>query len=304
VEDPDHLDIWFNGVINPDLDGNCDAVAVGERVATPNAVRLQSSPGVNYNVENGLTHKFRIAWTAATSTLTATLLNSALTVTYGTISTTFNPTTVFGTSSPYFGYTASTGMLTNQQTFCLPGVLLPVELLDFTVKCTGEGQSLLQWDTETERNNAYFTMEKSCDGLTFVPLSQVKGAGTTITEHGYSLTDPNQCDGINYYRLSQTDVDGTSKILGIRSVQSCSNAAIITAYPNPATDQLTVQWNTTDVESLALFTSMGQRIPGSDRTVGPNESSVKLDVSSLSAGIYYVTVYQLNTTKTIKVIIE
>ena len=60
AEDPDHLDVWFNGNINPDLDFNADAVAAGERYATANAVRLQNPPGTNYNIENGLTHKFRI----------------------------------------------------------------------------------------------------------------------------------------------------------------------------------------------------------------------------------------------------
>jgi hypothetical protein len=45
--------------------------------------------------------------------MTASILNSALTITYGTITATFNPLTVFGTNTPYFGFTASTGGLSN-----------------------------------------------------------------------------------------------------------------------------------------------------------------------------------------------
>jgi len=303
VEDPDHLDIWFNGVINPDLDFNCDAVAVGERVATPNAVRLQSSPGVNYNIENGLYHKFRIAWNAGTSTLTASILNTALTVTYGVISSTFNPITVFGTNTPYFGFTGSTGGLSNEQIFCLPAILLPVELTDFNVNCVNK-QTQIHWITESERDNDFYTIEKSCDGISFQPISTIKGAGNSTDITAYNSIDATQCEGINYYRLSQTNTDGTTKVLGIRSVQSCKEDHEIHVFPNPATDQLNISWDGMNVEAVALFNSLGQQVAFNDQSVGESKSVVQLNVSDLVPGVYYVTVYQLSETRTVKVIIE
>jgi hypothetical protein len=302
TEDPDHLDIWFNGAINPSLDANCDAVVAGERPATPNAVRLQSSPGVNYNIENGATHKFRIAWNAGTNTLTATVLNTALTVTYGTISATFNPVTVFGTSSPYFGFTGSTGGLTNQQTFCLPAVLLPVEFLSFEAACEGE-LSDIRWTTDSERDNDFFTIEKSCDGIHFVPMATVKGAGTSTEPHTYVVSDAEQCKGINYYRLSQTDMNGSTQQLAVRSVQSCETQDELVVYPNPATDQLNINWKGMSVESVVLFDAIGQRITGNE-SLAAHASGTTLDVSKLAAGVYYVTVYKLNETETVKLIID
>lgn len=302
TEEPDHLDIWFNGVINPDLDFNCDAVGGGERPATPNAVRLQSSPGVNYNIENGLSHKFRISWNAATTTLTASVWNSALTVMYGTISSTFNPNTVFGTNTPYFGFTGSTGGLSNQQTFCLPSVLLPVEMTEFDVTCE-EGTAAVQWRTETERDNAYFTLEKSCDGINFQTLKQVTGSGTTQQVHNYSVNDDDLCGGVSYYRLSQTDLNGEQEILGIRSTKSCLLPTDLVVFPNPATDELTVSWNGKAVKELVLYDAIGQLILMKNDW-SEQASSATMDVSELSAGVYYLTVYQTFGAETIKVVVK
>ena len=302
VEEPDHLDVWFNGVINPDLDFNCDAVAGGERVATPNAVRLQSSPGVNYNIENGLSHKFRISWNAGTTTLTASVWNSALTVMYGTISSTFNPITVFGTNTPYFGFTGSTGGLTNQQTFCLPSVLLPVEMTEFDVTCE-EGSAAIHWRTETERDNAYFTLEKSCDGVNFQPLKQFTGAGTTQQVHDYQFSDNDLCGGVSYYRLSQTDINGEQEVLGIRSTKSCVLPTELVVFPNPATDELTVSWNGKAVKELVLYDAIGQLILVKNDW-SEQASSATMDVSALAAGVYYLTVYQTFGAETIKVVVN
>lgn len=303
TEDPDHLDIWFNGVINPDLDGNCNAVAAGERPATPNAVRLQSSPGVNYNIENGATHKLRISWTASTNTLTASVLNSALTVTYGVISSTFNPITVFGTNTPYFGFTASTGGLSNTQTFCLPSVLLPVELLSFEATCES-GTAQLRWNTESERNNDYFTIERSCDGTNFTVLQKVNSKGDASTTQYYQLSDQSEyCKGVSYYRLSQTDKDGHTKILGIRSVQPCSEFEEVYVYPNPAKDQINIAWTSLSMRKLTLTNALGQKLTNS---IEPDKSTTEasFNTSNLANGVYYILVEQDYGVKTYKFVVD
>lgn len=302
TEEPDHLDVWFNGSINPDNDFNCDAVGAGERTAVPNAVRLQNPPGTNYNIENGVNHKLRINWNAGTSTLTATVLNSALTVTYGTISTTFNPITLFGTNTPFFGFTGSTGGLSNTQTFCLPAVLLPVDLIDFDVQCNN-GSSELIWKTQSERNNNYFTVEKSCDGINFAPLKQINGGGNSYDVHFYSMQDASQCPGVNYYRLSQTDIDGTTKILGVRSIKACNKTADVLVFPNPADKLLTIAWDNNEVESMRLCNSMGQEVMRHENLQN-GATTLELDVSGLAAGVYYLTVNQSFGNQVIKVTIE
>ncbi len=302
TEDPDHLDIWFNGNVNPDLDFNADAVAVGERPATPNAVRLQNPPGTNYNIENGLTHKFRISWNAGTQTMTAQVLNSALTITYGTISTTFNPLTVFGTNTPYFGFTASTGGLTNTQSFCLPAVLLPIEVSSFDAVCM-DGQVRLDWNTESERDNSKFTIYGSCNGMDFHPLQTIPSKGDSEDIQHYMSVLETTCSGINYYKLTQTNNNGVEKEIAVKSVQPCTAFEDVYIYPNPANTKVTVAWNNLSMESIDLVDAFGKVLLQSDVT-SKTITEMELPTSELSNGIYFIKVNQLYGTKTYKIVVE
>jgi hypothetical protein len=302
TEDPDHLDIWYNGNINPSLDGNCDAVAAGERPANPFAVRLQSAPGVNYNIENGLTHKFRISWTAATNTLSASVWNSTLTLNYGTVSASFNPITVFGTNTPYFGFTASTGGFSNTQTFCLPAILLPVELISFDADCI-DGKAELHWKTQSERENDHFTIEKSCDGINYATIQSIPSKGDAVTVQNYQMIDNSDCHGVTYYKLSQTDKNGTVEVLGIRSVQPCSEFQEVYVYPNPAKDQINVSWTNLSMQRLTITNSLGQNLMNSlvsDKSM----TETAFDISQLANGVYYILVEQDFGSKTYKFVVE
>lgn len=302
TEDPDHLDIWFNGNVNPDLDGNANSVAAGERPATPNAVRLQNPPGTNYNIENGATHKFRIAWNAGTQTMTASVLDNTLSTTYGTISSTFNPLTVFGTNTPYFGFTASTGGLSNQQSFCLPAILLPVEVSSYSATCVN-GEVRLDWQTESERNNAFFTIEHSCDGVHFETVKTLLSQGDATTLQFYNATLPSTCHGVNYYRLTQTDTDGKRTEIGIKSVQPCTDFEDVYIYPNPANTKVTIAWNNLSMESIDFMDALGKVI--STSTIASKAvTELELPTSELSNGIYFIKVNQLFGSKTYKIVVE
>ena len=84
---------------------------------------------------------------------------------------------------------------------------LPVSLLRFDATLNNKSV-LLQWMTEQERNNHHYTIEKSTDGIVFVPLAQVPAAINGQITNTYHYTDNTPADGFNYYRLVQTDNDG------------------------------------------------------------------------------------------------
>lgn len=94
---------------------------------------------------------------------------------------------------------------------------LPVELLDFTAKAEGPNVRL-DWTTASERNNAWFTIERSADAVRFDPILTVAGAGNSTQLLSYSDLDRAPLNGMNYYRLRQTDTDGTSTLSQVRSV--------------------------------------------------------------------------------------
>src|SRR5262249_37045293 len=84
---------------------------------------------------------------------------------------------------------------------------LPIELVSFTGAPDGH-EVLTQWITATERNNAWFDVERSADGNDFERVGRLPGAGNSDGTLWYELVDPQPLSGLSYYRLRQIDDDG------------------------------------------------------------------------------------------------
>lgn len=108
----------------------------------------------------------------------------------------------------------------------------PVELLSFEAKLQGDRQVALKWVTESELNNAYFTVHRADNSIQYVPIQQVPSTGSA--QGGtYEWLDTRPVPGVNYYRLSQTDFDGTVQNLGIKAVKVGKSAQVLSIQPNP-----------------------------------------------------------------------
>lgn len=86
-------------------------------------------------------------------------------------------------------------------------VSLPIELMSFKGKANTSSIEL-SFATSTESNNHYFSIQRSPNGIEFVEIGQVTGAGTSFEPHEYRFTDEHPLPGKNYYRLKQVDFDG------------------------------------------------------------------------------------------------
>ncbi len=295
TEEPDHLDLWVNGVVNPDLDANCNAIAAGERPVVANAVRLQNPPGTNYNIENGQNHILRVSWVSGSpGTFTARILNTALTTTYGVISTTLNPMTTFGTTTPYFGFTGSTGGLSNQQSFCSPPALLPVQLLYLDTQCSEQGITV-SWATASELNNKQFDILRSEDGIHYTTIASVNGNGTTHQKSLYSYLDATGLpETIYYYKLKQVDFSGSSKMYHLTGSAdlSCRNAGYdVTISPNPANETLTISFGKLVPKSVEVYDAEGQLVYFQEPDSAPVHT-LEITTADFSGGIYLL---KLNT---------
>jgi hypothetical protein len=109
---------------------------------------------------------------------------------------------------------------------------LPVELLAFTAKAVGTHVEL-DWTTASERNNDYFTIQRSKDGRTFSDVGTVAAGPNGRSVQKYDYTDHDPLPGKSYYMLKQTDLDGTMEFLAIRMVQVDELPPGLTVYPNP-----------------------------------------------------------------------
>jgi hypothetical protein len=90
------------------------------------------------------------------------------------------------------------------------GVVLPVELTDFSARVVGQN-AILTWETATESSNDYFTIESSIDGVEWIVESIIPGAINSRSSRVYSANFEMYED--TYFRLRQTDLNGKSHAL-------------------------------------------------------------------------------------------
>ena len=178
---------------------------------------------------------------------------------------------------------------------------LPIELKSFEGECENN-EVKLKWSTASEKNNDYFSVERSFNGIDFIKVGTIKGAGNSLTEKNYEFTDntpslrkesfgqySNLNTQISYYRLKQNDIEGSFSYSDIVSVQNCKNkiALEFDVFPNPANDILAVSVNIVSQNcNLIITNSIGEIVI--EKNIETSESVI--DLSMLSAGIYCVRV--------------
>ena len=172
--------------------------------------------------------------------------------------------------------------------------VLPIELVSFTATCDGRS-SLVEWTTATEKNNDYFSLERSDDAINFTEIARVAGAGNSIEPLDYSYTDYGIHGGDNYYRLVQVDYDGTRTVSEI-VVANCIEPEVgepdVQAYPNPFNDELTVVLDnfSNRAATIEVYDMLGKLIY-TDKIAAPQNSyETVLNLSNLPPAAYTVRV--------------
>lgn len=124
-----------------------------------------------------------------------------------------------------------------------PLLTLPVELVSFEATAIDNTRVELIWITATEINNDYFTLERSSNGISWIEIAQINGAGNSSSELHYEYYDNEPLNGTSYYRLSQTDFNGDSETFDIKAVDITTveeGQCVMTVYPNPCNAQCNV----------------------------------------------------------------
>lgn len=181
-------------------------------------------------------------------------------------------------------------------TINMSGTPLPVELLSFEGRATSSTTALLEWRTATERDNDYFTVERSEDGQVWLTVGTVEGAGTSQEERRYSLDDPTAPGGLCYYRLRQTDLDGTNSTSGVVSVHFDRTTGVEPfAYPNPSSGPVIVVFPDAldDAIGFTLVDTKGTAMAVGFNRIGPG--NYRVDPGSLPSGTYLLQVTRPST---------
>lgn len=176
---------------------------------------------------------------------------------------------------------------------------LPVTLAAFTTQPQGT-DALLRWTTASEQQNAYFEVESSVDGRTFVALGRVEGAGTTSVHHTYQFRDADlarYAAARVYYRLRQVDATGTSVLSPVRVLAVPAAGLAVTALPTagPAGQaaRLLVYAPTAGPAWLHLTDALGHDLGQRTLDLPAGTSTVALpEAEQWAPGLYLVQVQQ------------
>lgn len=165
---------------------------------------------------------------------------------------------------------------------------LPVELLSFNADCNGDKVSA-EWETASELNSDYFTLEKSTDGTVFYPVATIPAAGNSSAIKKYSAEDVEPFSAASYYRLSETDFNGDKQIFDAVAVRGCGND-IISVFSSGTDVTLLINSKEDTNYSIFLCDAAGKIILDKKEFVaaGNNKTTFSLNAGN---GIYVLKVF-------------
>ncbi len=177
---------------------------------------------------------------------------------------------------------------------------LPIVMLTFTAKAK-DNKVICDWVTATEKDNDYFNVERSKDGVHFYAVGLVDGAGNSNVPHAYAFTDDNPLQGISYYRIKQTDYNGAFSYSVVRQVNIGNGKNFsIEVFPNPVVDFVNVVSGEKENVQITVTDVTGKVI----KQINVHEQQMQIDFRNLTAGIYFIVAQSENgnTKNTYKVI--
>lgn len=188
------------------------------------------------------------------------------------------------------------------QTFTTTGSTLPINAIDIVAKRQGTNV-LVSWTTLSEHNSAYFVIERSYDGNSFIRIGQVSAAGSSNTIRYYQFTDVDPAKSLIFYRLRMVDADATYTLSPVRVVPKASSTIQqLLIYPNPAVSNVNIVLSHAVSEdmNIKLINQLGQIV----RTARLNAGTqfIKLDINGLPQGIYTVSFAGTNSSFTGKLV--
>ncbi len=185
---------------------------------------------------------------------------------------------------------------------------LPIELISFTGVLNQAGETELAWETASERNNDFFTLQRSQNARDFENIAELDAAGNCQQHRDYKHKDATPHNGINYYRLKQTDFDQSytySKIITV----SNELGSEFRVFPNPTQDKtvfVTISGELSSEIEVYVYDASGREVfrkvvinNGSE-----NNFSAKIKLKEdLNPGVYQLKAVSGHYTHTTKLVI-
>ena len=169
--------------------------------------------------------------------------------------------------------------------------VLPVKINGFSASVVSGG-TLLNWESATETNLAFYTLQYSEDGRNFTDVNAVNAKGSNAA---YSYFDNTiRAAEIKYYRLKFTDLSARISFSAILVVRDDKNLLqLISVFPNPFVKDLAISFTsaTKQTVNFRIVNSEGRVIQTISRQVekGTNNFTMENNQANVNArNVYWV----------------
>jgi PKD repeat protein len=159
-------------------------------------------------------------------------------------------------------------------------VLLDNQFLRFEAVATSEQAVLLSWEIEAEKDNQFFAIQHSVDGLNWKTIGQVRSINTPTL---YSFLNQEPVNGQNYYRLKIIDLNNQSSYSVLKVVEFSQNMGY-SVYPNPNPGLFNIDFQGLSGQrySLEIYDAVGRKVYEQQL----NSSKNTLNLRRQAAGMY------------------
>jgi hypothetical protein len=165
-------------------------------------------------------------------------------------------------------------------------VVLPVKFASFSLS-TQNNSVLVKWSTAQEVDAAYFEVQRSNNGSTWISIGRVTAAGNSNQLTQYQFTDANPQTGTMYYRIKQADNNGKAMFT---TVQAIAATGVKPVHIFSTSQTVAVQFGepVKGKMEVLVINRVGQVM--TRQLVEPGASQVVLNGTSNFKGAYFVTV--------------
>lgn len=168
---------------------------------------------------------------------------------------------------------------------CLLPLVLPVDLLAFTVSRTAVDEAELQFTTLREENLESFSVSRSQDGIVYTPFATVSAHNVPFSTT-YTVLDEidEHVTPVMYYRLEEKDRSGAYKVLGHAILEIKPVREVQVLYDH---EELTVS-AAQPLQGLTLLSVSGDQLLA--LSGNGTDTSYTIDMRNLPCGFYMLVI--------------
>lgn len=174
----------------------------------------------------------------------------------------------------------------------VPATVLPITLESFTGVLSDPSTARLDWKVSHASQFSHFELERSNDGLKFSKIATLPYTQSdNYTSYDKTVSS---CGAKALYRLRMVDNDGSFKLSDVVQIRLQKATQEISLFPNPASHEIRLE-GLSGAAQVNIYSIDGRSMLQSEVT-----NAQAIDISTLPAGIYTVTIKDQQGNKSLK----